>query len=384
MYGIDRLARRRYRAYRDHMSNNQAAALMQPYNLGPLVLPHRVAMAPLTRNRADADLAPHQLNVAYYRQRASAALIITEATQVSPMGQGYPGTPGIYSDKQQAGWSAVTEAVHDAGGRIFAQLWHVGRISHPDLLPDNATPVAPSAIKPAGKASTLTGPKDFVAPRALAADELPGIVEEYRRAAQVAKDAGFDGVEIHNANGYLPDQFLRSGTNQRTDAFGGSVANRARFPLMVAQAVCDVWGADRVGLRVSPVGTFNDMHDDDPDATFMYFAEQLNDIGLIYLHVSEPGQSDFKRGAIQFPAKKFRSVFKNTLIANGGYTRESALQVLNAGDADLIAFGRPFIANPDLPERLFQNADLNTPDPSTFYGGTAKGYTDYPAMQVNV
>ena len=366
------------------MSNNQAAALMQPYNLGPLALPHRVAMAPLTRNRADADNAPHELNVEYYRQRASAALIVTEATQVSAMGVGYPGTPGIYSEAQQAGWSKVTSAVHDAGGRIFAQLWHVGRISHPDLLPDNATPVAPSAVRPAGQASTLNGPKDYVTPRALDADELPGIVGDYRHAAQAAKDAGFDGVEIHNANGYLLDQFLRSGSNQRKDDFGGSIANRARFPLMVAQAVCDVWGADRVGLRVSPVGTFNDMSDEDPDATFGYFAEELNALGLIYLHVSEPGQSDFKRGAIQFPAKKFRSVFKNTLIANGGYTRQAALDVLNAGDADLIAFGRPFIANPDLPERLFRDAALNEPDPSTFYGGDAHGYTDYPFMPVTV
>lgn len=366
------------------MSNNQTAALMQPYNLGPLALPHRVAMAPLTRNRADDDLAPHQLNVEYYRQRASAALIITEATQVSPMGLGYPGTPGVYNDQQRAGWSAVTEAVHDAGGRIFAQLWHVGRISHPDLLPDGATPIAPSAIKPAGQVWTPNGMQDYVTPRELAADELPGLVEQYRHAAKVAKDAGFDGIEIHNANGYLPDQFLRSGTNRRTDDFGGSVANRARFPLMVAQAVCDVWGADRVGLRVSPVGTFNDMHDDDPETTFGYFAEQLSEMGLIYLHVSEPGRGDFKRGAVQYPAKKFRGVFKNTLIANGDYTRDTALTVLNAGDADLIAFGRPFIANPDLPERLFRDAPLNEPDESTFYGGDARGYTDYPFMEVAV
>jgi len=364
--------------------SNEAASLMQPYNLGPLELPHRIVMAPLTRNRANEENAPHDLNVEYYRQRASAALIISEATQVSPMGVGYPGTPGIHSEAQRAGWTKVTAAVHDAGGRIFLQLWHVGRISHPDLLPGGATPVAPSAIRPEGQAFTLNGMKDFVTPRALRADEIPGIVEEYRHAARVAKDAGFDGVEIHSANGYLLDQFLRSGSNRRTDDFGGAVENRARFPLMVAEAVCEVWSPDRVGLRISPVGTFNDMSDDDPPETFGHYAERLNEMGLIYLHVSEQASSDFGLGEGAFPAKRFRPSFRNTLIANGGYTRERAIKTLDAGEADLIAFGRPFIANPDLPERLFRNAELNEPDKSTFYGGGAAGYTDYPFLPAAV
>ena len=360
------------------MSNNEAAALMQPYHLGPIELPHRIVMAPLTRSRANPDtLALGDLNAEYYRQRASAALVIGEATQISPMGQGYPGTPGIYSDAQRDGWKQVVDAVHDAGGRIFAQLWHVGRISHPSLLPGHATPVAPSAIQPKKASGT-----EFVTPRALDADELPGIVADYKHAAQVAKDAGFDGVEVHNANGYLLDQFLRSGTNVRTDDFGGSVENRMRFPLMVVDAVLEVWNADRVGCRVSPIAEANDIRDADPAETFGSFARALDDRNLIYLHVTEPDSRETGngRGTALFPAKNFRGDFKNTLIANGGYDRELALKVLSAGDADLIAFGRPFISNPDLPERLFQNAPLTEPDTSTFYGGDAKGYTDYPTL----
>ena len=360
--------------------SNDAASLFQPYHLGPVELPNRLVMAPLTRNRADADLAPHAMNAEYYRQRATAGLIVSEATQVSPLGIGYPGTPGIYSDKQREGWRLVTDAVHEAGGRIYAQLWFCGRVTHPDLI-GGQTPVAPSAVKPStGQAATATGMKDFVTPRPLEEGEIAGIVGDYRHAATVAKDAGFDGVEIHAANGYLLDQFLRSGSNERTDAFGGSVANRCRFPLMVAEACAGVFGADRVGVRVSPTGTFGDMRDDDPQETFFHLAEKLNELRVIYLHVNEPTGSDFKRGAGGFDAKLFRRHFDNTLIACGGYDRAAAVKVLDAGDADLVAFGRPYIANPDLVERLRKDAPLNEPDTSSFYGGDERGYTDYPAL----
>jgi N-ethylmaleimide reductase len=354
--------------------------LFQPLQMGALTLPNRIIMAPLTRNRAGPDNVPQALNVTYYQQRASAGLIISEASQICPEGVGYPHTPGIHSKAQVAGWKTVTDAVHAAGGRIVLQLWHVGRISHPSLQPDGQLPVAPSAIKPAGQALTYQGPQDFVTPRALEADEIPGIIEQYRRAAENAKRAGFDGVEIHNANGYLLDQFLRDGTNQRTDNWGGTLENRMRLPTAVLEAVISVWGADRVGIRLSPSGTFNDMHDSDPETTFGTFIDRLNGYGLAYLHLMDPAEADLRHGGTALPARQFRSRFSGPLMVNTDYDGARADAALRNSEADLVSFGRLFIANPDLPQRLVHNAPLNPPDVSTFYGGDARGYTDYPAM----
>lgn len=354
--------------------------LFSPVQLGRYVLPNRIAMAPLTRNRAAAGNVPHGLNVLYYEQRASAGLIITEATQVSPQGVGYPATPGIHSAEQIAGWQQVTQAVHDKGGRIFLQLWHVGRISHPSLQPDHALPVAPSAIAPEGMASTYEGQQPFVTPRALETDEIPGIVDQFRRGAENALAAGFDGVEIHNANGYLLDQFLRDGTNQRTDQYGGSIENRARLPLEVLEAVVNVWGADRVGIRISPSGTFNSMSDSNPEKHFGYFVEQLNRYDLAYLHVIEPSESDLRHGGTAVPARYFRPIYQGKMMVNWDYDFAKGHQAVVSGDADLVSYGKLFIANPDLPERFRLNAPLNEPDPSTFYGGGEAGYTDYPTL----
>jgi len=356
--------------------------LLSPVQLGPYTLPNRMVMAPLTRNRAGAGNVPGPLNVTYYTQRASAGLIITEATQVSPQGMGYPATPGIHSPEQVAGWRRVTDAVHKHGGRIFLQLWHVGRISHPSLQPGGALPVAPSAIAAAGEAQTYNGPQPFVTPRALATQEIPGIVEQFRTGATNAQAAGFDGVEIHGANGYLLDQFLRDGTNQRTDEYGGSIENRARLHLEVTEAVVSVWGADRVGIRLSPSSTFNDMADSNPVATFSYLVEALNRFGLAYLHLLEPSEADRRHGGTPIPTTHFRPIFKGKLMVNGGYDREQAEAAIASGNADLVSFGTLFIANPDLPERFRLNAPLNQPDPSTFYGGDEKGYIDYPTLQL--
>ncbi|OLP15551.1 alkene reductase [Leptolyngbya sp. 'hensonii'] len=346
--------------------------------LGPYELPNRIVMAPLTRNRAAVGNVPHDLNVTYYSQRASAGLIVTEATQISPQGMGYPATPGIHSAEQVAGWRMVTEAVHALGGHIFLQLWHVGRISHPSLQPDGALPVAPSPIAPAGMASTYSGEQPFVTPRALTLEEIPGIIEDYRKAAQNALEAGFDGVEVHGANGYLLDQFLQDNTNHRTDAYGGSIPNRTRLLLEVLAAVTGVWGADRVGLRLSPSGTFNSMGDSNRQELFTYVVEQLNPLGLAYLHLVEP-RADMNP-PVQLGAAYFRPIYQGTLISAGGYDRDLANQTLAAGEADLIAFGRLYIANPDLVERLAHNAELNPYDRNTFYGGGEQGYTDYPAL----
>ncbi|WP_193198702.1 alkene reductase [Nostoc sp. MG11] len=361
---------------------NTEINLFSPYQLGNLELSNRIVMAPLTRNRASEGNVPHQLNATYYVQRASAGLIIAEATQVAPQGQGYPFTPGIHSPEQVAGWRLVTDAVHQEGGKIFLQLWHVGRISHPDLQPDGALPVAPSAIAPKGEASTYEGPKPFVTPRALETSEIPGIVEQYRQGAANALAAGFDGVEIHAANGYLIDQFLRDGTNQRTDKYGGSIENRARFLLEVTEAVTSVWDSNRVGVRLSPSGTFNDMHDSNPLETFGYAAQALNRFDLAYLHIFEATDADIRHGGTIVPTSHLRDRFTGTLIVNGGYTRERGNAVLAKGEADLVAFGTLFISNPDLPRRLALNAPLNQADPTTFYGGTEKGYTDYPFWSV--
>lgn len=359
------------------------AALLTPFQLGPYTLPNRVIMAPLTRNRAGAGNVPTPLNALYYAQRASAGLIISEASQISPQGMGYPGTPGIHSPEQVAGWRLVTEAVHGRGGLIFLQLWHVGRISHPDLQPDGALPVAPSAIAAAGKAMTYQGMQPYVTPRALDLAEIPSLVEQYRQAARHAQAAGFDGVEIHAANGYLLDQFLRNGTNQRTDLYGGPVVNRARLLLEVTEAVAEIWGADRVGVRLSPGGTFNSMTDSDPKATFGYAVSALNSFGLSYLHLRETNAADLRHGGAVTPTSYLRSLFDGPLMVNDSYDQDRAQQVISAQEADLVAFGVPFIANPDLPERFRRRAPLNDADEATFYGGDTRGYTDYPSLEAS-
>lgn len=366
--------------------------LFSSVQLGHYTLPNRIVMAPLTRNRAGAGNVPVPLNAEYYAQRASAGLIISEATQISPQGVGYPGTPGIHSPEQVEGWKLVTQAVHDAGGRIFLQLWHVGRISHPLLQPNGALPVAPSAIAPEGMASTLEGEKPFVTPRALETDEIPGIVEDYRKAAENALAAGFDGVEIHSANGYLLDQFLQDGTNKRSDRYGGTLENRARFLLEVTEAVVSVWGGDRVGVRLSPAGTFNDMSDSNPAETFSYVAAALNQFNLAYLHLVEPRVNEeslnrwMKIDNVEIQLSEltpgfFRSYFHSKIISAGAHDRDSGNEAIASGNADLIAYGRLFISNPDLPKRFELNAPLNPYDRSTFYGGTEKGYTDYSSLE---
>lgn len=354
--------------------------LLSPAKLGPYALDNRMVMAPLTRSRAGDGGVPRAMNVEYYAQRATAGLIISEATQISPEGVGYPGTPGIHSDEQIRGWRRVTDAVHAAGGRIVLQLWHVGRISHPSLQPGGARPVAPSAIRPEGDAFTADGLQPFVTPRALEFYEIPGIVEDYRQAAENAKEAGFDGIEVHAANGYLLDQFLRDGTNHRTDEYGGPVENRAQLLLDVMDAVTTVWNADQVGVRLSPINTFNDMTDSDPDATFGYVARQLNAYGLAYLHVVE---SDMTGAASTqtFDKRKLRNAFRGTYIANGGYDKARATEAIANGAADFVAFGIPFIANPDLVERFALDAPLTEPDQATFYGGDERGYIDYPFLE---
>lgn len=363
--------------------------LLSPVQVGPYALPNRIVMAPLTRNRAGEGNVPGPINATYYAQRASAGLIVSEATQVSPQGLGYPATPGIYSPEQVAGWKLVTEAVHQQGGRIFLQLWHVGRISHPSLQPNGELPIAPSAIAPRGTASTYSGPQPFVTPRALELDEIPGIVESYRQGAQNALEAGFDGVEIHSANGYLLDQFLRDGSNHRTDAYGGSIENRARLLLEVVEAVTGVWGGDRVGVRLSPSGTFNDMSDSNPKALFTYVADALNRFGLAYLHLVEPRADEAadqwdnsEDSPARLTASYFRSAFKGIIISAGGHDRASGDAAIAAGDADLVAYGRWFISNPDLPKRFALNAPLNPYDRSSFYGGDEHGYIDYPALDL--
>ncbi len=360
-----------------------APDLLTPVKLGPYTLSNRVVMAPLTRMRAGAGNVPQPMNVTYYEQRASAGLIISEASQISPQGQGYPSTPGIHSDAQVVGWQAITQAVHKAGGLIFLQLWHVGRVSHPSLQEGGVLPVAPSALAPEGEAATFSGPQPFVTPRALETHEIPGIVEQYRHGALQALKAGFDGVEIHAANGYLLDQFLQDGSNKRTDQYGGSIPNRVRLLLEVTEAVTGVWGADRVGVRLSPSGSFGSMSDSDPEALFSYVVQALDRFGLAYLHIVEPrvdGNVTLPNHDSGFPSRYFRPLFQGLLISAGGYDQAEGNAVLAQGDADLVAYGRLFIANPDLPERFRLQAPLNKPDRNTFYGGDEKGYLDYPAL----
>lgn len=356
-----------------------ASDLFSPVSLGSINLKNRIIMAPLTRNRAGEHGVPQDINVKYYEQRASAGLIVTEATPISAMGHGYPALPGIYTEEQVAGWKKITDAVHAKGGKIVLQLWHVGRISHPSLLPNNELPVAPSAIKPAGQAFTYQGLVDYVTPRALGLEEIPGIVGEYAYAAKCAMDAGFDGVEIHAANGYLLDQFLRDGTNKRNDPYGGSIENRSRLLLEVTSAVVDVVGSDKVGVRISPVNPFNDMKDSNPQALFNYVADALSKFNLAYLHVVEGGihgGGDFE----PFDFVTLRKHFNGPYIANLGYDKTTGNTAIAKGDADAVAYGVPFIANPDLVQRYKIDAPLNQADESTFYGGTEKGYTDYPTL----
>lgn len=356
--------------------------LFKPIKVGALDLPNRIVMAPLTRNRADhASLAPHALNVEYYAQRASAGLIISEATQIMPEGQGYAFTPGIYSDEQIAGWKLVTDAVHAKGGHILLQLWHVGRISHPDLQPGNAQPVAPSAVKPIGQTFTTTGFKDLETPRALELDEIPAIIAQYGKAAANAKAAGFDGVEVHGANGYLIDQFLRDGTNQRTDAYGGAIENRARFLIEATKAVIEVFGADRVGVRLSPLSPFNDIADSNPEPLFTYAVEKLSELGVAYLHIVEGETGGPREPAGGFDLARLRKAFKGAYIGNNGYDPALAAERVASGAVDLVAFGHMFISNPDLVERVRKGVPLTEPDKATFYGGGAEGYTDYPTSE---
>ncbi len=356
--------------------------LFRPLQLGDFVLPNRVVMAPLTRARADRDGVPPSMSAEYYGQRATAGLVITEATQVCPEGRGYGFTPGIHSAEQIASWRAITDAVHEAGGRIFMQLWHGGRISHPDLQPGGARPAGPSGIAPPDTFTfthTSTGMVPVPAPRALAEGELPGIVRQFRQGAANARAAGFDGVEVHAANGYLLDQFLRTGSNVRTDAYGGSVANRVRFPLMVVEAVMQAWDGANTGVRVSTASPANGMTDADPLETGSVFASELCKLGVTYMHqVEEGGVAGHEATQPERLIAAVREAYGGTYIANAGYDAALARTRIARGDCDAVAFGRLMLANPDLPARFRAGAALNSWDEATFYGGGAAGYTDYP------
>jgi len=351
--------------------------LFSPIALAGHTLNNRMVMAPLTRNRAAGSVA-NTMMAKYYAQRSSAGLIITEGTQISEQGVGYPATPGIYNQHQIDGWKRVTDAVHAQGGTIFAQLWHCGRISHPSFH-NGELPVAPSAIKPAGEAVTYEGMQPFIEPRALSNEEIPGIIEQYRHAAACAKKAGFDGVEIHAANGYLVDQFIRDGSNIRTDQYGGSLENRTRLLLQIVTAAGDEIGFHKVGVRISPINAFNDISDSAPQSTFNHVASSLSGLGLAYLHVVEASMSG--ETSVDFDMQQLRDRFDGLYIANGGYDHNRGNQSIAENRADMIAFGVPFLANPDLPERFRTGAALNTPDQATFYGGDEHGYTDYPTLE---
>ncbi len=365
--------------------------LFSPLRLGALQLKHRIVMAPLTRMRAtQPGNVPNEMNSHYYEQRANAGgLLITEATQISRTGQGYPATPGIHSSEQVAGWRRVTDAVHEKGGVIFLQLWHVGRISHPSHQPDGRLPVAPSAVRPAGQAFTAYWKRaPFETPRELRIDEIPSLIAEYREGARNALEAGFDGVELHAANGYLLDQFLRDGTNQRTDSYGGSFENRTRLLLEVLEAIGDVFGLEHVGIRLSPLGSFNDMHDSDPVGIFGFVLRALAKKPIAYVHLIEaradersPEESLTLDSGAAPTAALFRPFYPGVLIGAGGFTRQSAAEAIASRTVDAVAFGKLFIANPDLPHRLKMDTPLNQYDHSTFSGGTAKGYTDYPTLR---
>jgi N-ethylmaleimide reductase len=375
------------------MKDIAMTTLFDPLKAGDLALANRIVMAPLTRNRSP-NAIPGDLSVTYYRQRASAGLIVTEATAITHQGQGYADVPGLYAPEQLAGWKKVTDAVHEAHGKIVVQIWHVGRISHGSLQPNGGKPVAPSAIR-ANSKTYLIGPDgngsfaETSEPRALEKSELPGIIEDYRRAARAAiEEAGFDGVEIHAANGYLIDQFLRSGSNHRTDEYGGSIENRARFLFEVVDAVAAEVGAGRTGIRLSPVTPANDSSDPDPQPLFEYVVRGLASRGLAYIHVIEGatgGARDFQQGSEPFDYASFRTAYRDAggtgaWLVNNGYDKQLAEAAVAENRADLVAFGKLFIANPDLVSRFRQGVELNSPDKATFYGGGAEGYTDYPAV----
>ena len=354
--------------------------LFTPLSLGSLTLPNRMVMPALTRSRAADGDVPTAMNALYYAQRASAGLIITEGSQISPQGKGYILTPGIYSTQQVAGWKLVTEAVHANGGRIFLQLWHVGRMSHPDLQIGGAIPVAPSAIKPEGQqVYTTEGFKDVETPHALSIEEISWVVADFRKGAENAKEAGFDGVELHGANGYLIDQFLQDKSNQRNDRYGGSIENRVRFLSEVVDAVREIWSADRIGVRISPENRLFDIADSNPQPLFEHVARELSKRDIAYLSVIEGDMTGTNK--IPFDYAALRGAFKGAYLANNSYDQARAAAAIAEGRADLVAFGRPFIANPDLVERFRKSATLNAPDADTFYGGTEKGYVDYPTLE---
>lgn len=353
--------------------------LFSPLRVGKYTLKNRIFMAPMTRCRSVKNNLPNAMMADYYRQRASAGLIITEGTQISPLGIGYPCTPGIHSVEQVQGWKQVTEAVHEKGGKIFLQLWHVGRISH-SAYHKGELPIAPSAIRPVGEIYTFEGMKPFETPKALTTQEIQTVVQQYVNGAKNAIEAGFDGVEIHGANGYLIDQFLRDGTNTRDDAYGGSIENRSRFLFEIITGIVNAIGSDKTALRLSPSGTFNDMKDSDPTQHFTYICEKLNDFDLAYLHIIDALEGDIRHGANVVELSNLRKAYRGVLVANGGYDKQRGNAVIQNGEADAVSFGALFLANPDLPERFAANATLNTPDPSTFYTQDEKGYLDYPAM----
>lgn len=349
--------------------------LFTPVQIGRYVLSNRLVMAPMTRSRADDRTGvPSELAAVYYTQRADAGLLITEGTFPSPMGKGYVRTPGIHSPAQIESWKSITDAVHAKGGRIFLQLMHAGRISHPSMLPNGALPIAPSAIRPAGTTFTASGPQPFVTPRALETDEIAGVVDEYRAATRNALLAGFDGVELHAASGYLPEQFLSSGTNQRTDRYGGSIANRARFVVEVLTAMASEAGGDRVGIKINPEMGFNDVRDATPKDTYAHLLKELNALRLAYLHVA--------RGSGDFPFREWlRPQFNGAFIYGGGLDHDAAQSVIGEGKAEAAAFGSLYLANPDLARRFKTKAALNTPDRDTFYTPGAQGYVDYPTLE---
>lgn len=358
---------------------NTSINLFTPVQLGSYTLPNRIVMSPMTRLRA-IDNIPNALMATYYAQRASAGLIVTECTAVSPLSLGYMNCPGIYTEAQINGWRLVTDAVHEQGGRIFLQLWHSGRVAHPALL-GGKSPVAPSAIAGIGSLHTPIGKVTLETPRALEITEITEIVAQFRQGAANALLAGFDGVELHGAFGYLIDQFIQDGSNQRTDKYGGSVENRSRFVLEVVEGVARVWGGDRVGIKLSPSNTFYGMYDSNPKETFSYLLNALISFGLAYVHLMEANEVDLSTREVINPVTPyFRQIFPGTLITNGGYDHAKGNHILSQGDADLVSFGKLFIANPDLPKRFQLNAELNTPDPKTFYGPDAMGYTDYPFL----
>ncbi|MBO6815996.1 MAG: alkene reductase [Rhizobiaceae bacterium] len=359
---------------------SDTTALFETAHMGALELKNRVFMAPLTRNRAHADGTPKEMAAEYYAQRASAGLIITEATQISEMGKGYLDTPGIHSEKQVEAWKKITDAVHDKDGRIFCQLWHVGRISHTSLLPDGRSPVSSSAKKANAQTFTKNGFEDCSQPEALDKNGIRQTIEDYAHAARMAKKAGFDGVELHGANGYLVDQFLQDGVNDREDEYGGSVDNRTRFLREALNAVLDTWGADRVGLRLSPLGQANDVSESVPESLFGEAYDHVVKKDLAYLHVVETFPGNQPTDLETTMLKELRMKYSGFFIANGGYDAASGAEAVSSGHAAAIAYGRPFLANPDLPRRYELGAELNEPNPDTFYGGDEKGYTDYPFL----